>query len=81
MDEGHCGLPADELHLQAAALLEDSDRGRGGGPGAGLAEGGVVANTVGERACVFLAGLYRAERGIAERLLRLAGDMPPWPRY
>ena len=32
-----------------------------------------------ERACVFLAGLHRAERGIAERLLRLAEGRPPWP--
>ena len=29
--------------------------------------------------CVFLAGLYRAERDIAERLLRLAEGRPPWP--
>jgi exodeoxyribonuclease V alpha subunit len=28
---------------------------------------------------VFLAGLHRAERGIAERLLRLAQGPPPWP--
>ena len=31
------------------------------------------------RPCVFLAGLYRAEQGIAERLLRLAAGTPPWP--
>src|SRR5207244_8886580 len=34
---------------------------------------------VGETACVFLAGLYRAERTIAERLIRLANGTLPWP--
>jgi exodeoxyribonuclease V alpha subunit len=34
-----------------------------------LAGGDVVADEVDGRACVFLAGLHRAERGIAERLL------------
>ena len=29
--------------------------------------------------CVFLAGLYRAEQGIAERLRSLAAGNPPWP--
>jgi exodeoxyribonuclease V alpha subunit len=44
-----------------------------------LAGGDVVADEVDGRACVFLAGLHRAERGIAERLLRLAQGPPPWP--
>ena len=46
-----------------------------------LVEGAVVADTVDQRACVFLAGLHRAERDIAERLLRLAKGRPPWPRW
>ena len=79
MDEGHCGLPADELQLQAAALLEIPAAVVAAALELELAEGGVVADTVGECPCVFLAGLYRAEQGIAERLLRLAGGMPPWP--
>ena len=79
MDEGHCGLPADELRLQAAALLEIPTEVVAAALELELAEGGVVADTVGERACVFLAGLHRAEQGIAERLLRLAGGTPPWP--
>src|SRR5207248_3025302 len=33
----------------------------------------------GEAACVFLAGLYRAERAIAERILQLASGRLPWP--
>jgi exodeoxyribonuclease V alpha subunit len=44
-----------------------------------LAEGTVVANAVGETACIFLAGLYRAERVIAERIRCLANGVLPWP--
>jgi exodeoxyribonuclease V alpha subunit len=38
----------------------------------------VVADGFGETPCVFLAGLYRAERGMAERLMRLANGPLPW---
>jgi exodeoxyribonuclease V alpha subunit len=40
---------------------------------------GLALNTVGEAACVFLAGLHRAERAIAGRLLRLSAGTLPWP--
>jgi exodeoxyribonuclease V alpha subunit len=43
-----------------------------------LEDGTVVADRVGETPCVFLAGLYRAERGIADRLMRLANGQLPW---
>jgi exodeoxyribonuclease V alpha subunit len=39
----------------------------------------VIADRVGETPCVFLTGLHRAERTIAERLLRLANARLPWP--
>ena len=39
----------------------------------------MVADRVGETPCVFLAGLHRAERIIAERLTRLANGKLPWP--
>jgi len=44
-----------------------------------LADGAVIADMVGAKRCVFLAGLYRAERGIAERLLQLGSGKLPWP--
>ncbi len=44
-----------------------------------LADGAVVADAVGDKRLVFLAGLYRAERGIAERLLQLGTGKLPWP--
>src|SRR5262249_37317188 len=44
-----------------------------------LTEGTLVADTVGETPCVFLTGLYRAERVIAERIRCLANGRLPWP--
>src|SRR5471030_225948 len=44
-----------------------------------LHERTVVADQVGDTPCVFLAGLHRAERTIAERLIRLANGTLPWP--
>jgi hypothetical protein len=44
-----------------------------------LAERTVIADTVGETACIFLAGLYRAEQVIAERILRLVNGTLPSP--
>jgi exodeoxyribonuclease V alpha subunit len=38
-----------------------------------------VRDRVGETPCIFLAGLYRAERTIAEHLARLANGTLPWP--
>jgi exodeoxyribonuclease V alpha subunit len=42
-----------------------------------LQEGSVVADWVAETPCVFLSGLCRAERTIAERLMRLASGTLP----
>ena len=39
----------------------------------------MIADRVGETPCIFLAGLHRAERTIAERLMRLANGTLPWP--
>src|SRR5579872_6300035 len=79
MDEGHCGLPTDELVPLAEKLLEVSQRLIRTALDLELQEGTVVADRVGETPCVFLAGLYRAERTIAERLMRLASGTLPWP--
>ena len=79
MDEGHCGLPADELRTLAAELLEIAPEIVDEALALELREGAVVGDTVDGRACVFLAGLHRAERGIAERLHRLARGSLPWP--
>jgi exodeoxyribonuclease V alpha subunit len=79
MDEGHCGLPTEELVSLAATLLETSAAIVQTALALELADGAVVADEVGGMACVFLAGLYRAERSIAERILSLASGHLPWP--
>jgi exodeoxyribonuclease V alpha subunit len=79
MDEGHCGLPAEELVPLAVELLEVDKGLVQTAMDLELADGTVIADTVGERACIFLAGLYRAEKVIAERLMRLANGTLPWP--
>ncbi|MGE5166518.1 MAG: ATP-dependent RecD-like DNA helicase [Sphingobacteriales bacterium] len=79
MNEGHCGLPTDELVPLAEKLLEVPVELVRTALDLELTEGTVIADSVGETPCVFLAALHRAERAIAERLLRLANDMLPWP--
>ena len=78
MDEGHCGLPMDQLIPLAEELLEapreliltalEFER----------SEGAVIADKVGDTACIFLAGLYRAEQAIADRLIRIVNGQLPW---
>ena len=80
MDDGHCGLPAEELRPAAAELLEAPEDLVRTAIGEELAAGNVVADRVGDTPCVFLAGLHRAEHGIAERLHRIAAGPLPWPR-
>ncbi len=79
MDEGHCGLPTDHLVPLAEKLLEVPQELVRTALDLELADGAVIADSVGDKCCVFLAGLYRAERGIAERLLQLGTGKLPWP--
>ena len=79
MDDGHCGLPFEELvplteklHEVSAELVETALILE-------LEGGAVVTDDLEGRRCVFLAALYRAEREIAERLTTLAAGKPPWP--
>lgn len=78
MDDGHCGLPTADLVPLAEKLLE---------VGAGLirtaldlelADGTVIADSLGETDCIFLASLYRAEQAIAEKLVALSRAKLPW---
>jgi exodeoxyribonuclease V alpha subunit len=79
MDEGHCGLPTDELLPLAEKLLEVPQDLIRTALELELQEGTVIADQVGDTPCIFLAGLYRAERTIAHRLMRLANGTLPWP--
>jgi exodeoxyribonuclease V alpha subunit len=78
MDDGHCGLPIDELVPLAEKLLEISHDLIRTALALELADGTVIADQVGEIDGIFLASLYRAERAIAERLLTLTKGKLPW---
>jgi exodeoxyribonuclease V alpha subunit len=79
MDEGHCGLPVDELVPLTEKLLEIPAELVETALRLELEDGAVVADDLEGRRCVFLAALYRAEREIAEKLKTLAAGKPPWP--
>jgi len=77
--EGHCGLPEEQLVALTRELLEVPAELVGTALGLELEAGDVVADSLDGQRCVFLSGLHRAEREIAERLRRLAAGAPPWP--
>jgi exodeoxyribonuclease V alpha subunit len=79
MDEGHCGLPKDQLIPLAEELLEALKELILTALELERSEGVVIADKVGDNTCTFLAGLYRAEQAIAERLIRIASGRLPWP--
>jgi exodeoxyribonuclease V alpha subunit len=79
MDEGHCGLPTEDLVPLAEKLLEVPGDLVRTALDLELTEGTVIADRVGETPCVFLAGLHRAERMIAAQLMQLANGSLPWP--
>ncbi len=77
--QGHCGLPVDELTALAGKLLEVPQELIASAIALEVAEGTVIANAVDGTPCLFLAGLFHAERGIAERLKTLMSGPLPWP--
>ena len=77
-DEGHCGLPTDKLIPLAEELLEAPKELILTALELELSEGNVIADKVGETACTFLAGLYRAEQSIGDRLIRIVNGRLPW---
>ena len=79
MDDGHCGLPRDDLLRSGAKLLEVAEPLIQRALEGELASGEVRAGVTEGREVMFLAGLYRAEQSIADRLLRLRDGRLPWP--
>ena len=79
MGDGHCGLPTRELAALARKLLEVPEALIATAVDLELAEGTVTADSVGDTPCVFLSGLYHAEKDIADRLRRLLSGALPWP--
>jgi exodeoxyribonuclease V alpha subunit len=79
MNDGHCGLPVEELTTLTGKLLEVSDDLIATALTLELEAGDVVADVLEGHRCVFLTGLYRAEQTIADRLRVLVSAAPPWP--
>ncbi len=79
MDDGHCGLPYEDLLALARELLEVPTELVETALGLELQDGTVIAADVAGRQCIFLAALYRAEREIAAKLTALRRGKPPWP--
>jgi len=77
--QGHCGLPVAELTRSTAELIEVEAGLIEVALGLELQDGELMADTVDGEPCVFLAGLYRSEQAIAERLRSLSAGRPPWP--
>ncbi len=79
MGDEHCGLPSAELVSLAGKLLEVPPALIDTALELELAECVVIADSVGDVRCVFLSGLYHAEKPIADRLRRLTQGPVPWP--
>jgi exodeoxyribonuclease V alpha subunit len=78
MGQGHCGLPLGELKELAARLLEVDASLIETAISLELGDGNVIADTLGGNDCIFLGGLYHAEKMIAERLKTLLRGNLPW---
>lgn len=79
MDDGHCGLPQHMLLSSTQELLDI--------PGELVAQAldlelgceNVVQGTIDQTNCIFLSGLFFAEKAIAKKLLSLTQASLPWP--
>jgi len=79
MGDGHCGLPRAELIRLAGKLLDVSKALIESALLEELTERTVTADRVADAECIFLTGLYLAERGIAEQFKRIRTGPLPWP--
>jgi exodeoxyribonuclease V alpha subunit len=79
MGDGHCGLPRADLIGLAGKLLEVPSPLIESALAEELSEETVTADRVGDADCIFLTGLYLAERGIAEQIKRIRAGALPWP--
>ena len=79
MGDGHCGLPRADLIGLAGKLLEVPQPLIESALLEELGEETVTADRVGDADCIFLTGLYLAERGIAEQIKRIRAGALPWP--
>ncbi len=77
-DEGHCGLPREELIPLAEKLLEVPTAAIESAIQEELQDGTIIADRVQDAECIFLTPLYRNEQGIADLLHPLRTGSAPW---
>lgn len=78
MDDGHCGLPVDELIASCQSLLSLELPLVQAALKQALEKEYVVYDLIGDLACVFLKHLYIYEKMIASRLTNLGKGPLPW---
>jgi exodeoxyribonuclease V alpha subunit len=79
MDDGHCGLPEELLLSSCRELLDIPLELVKEALIAELALKTVIQETIDQTLCVFLGGLFNAERAIAKKLIALSKGPIPWP--
>jgi exodeoxyribonuclease V alpha subunit len=79
VNDGHCGLPEDDLLPAAEKLLEIPIDILRDALQQELQDESVVADTMDDHRCIFLGHLWSAEKLIAEKLKTLAMGKPCWP--
>lgn len=78
LDEGHAGLPREDLVGRAGLLLGVETPLVEEAIALEVRDGRLVADGVDGQPCLFLAGLHAAERSIAGRLAALQAGALPW---
>jgi exodeoxyribonuclease V alpha subunit len=78
VEDGHCGLPAEQVADRASHLLRVPVSELEAVIDAQCAEGDLVADVVDGRGCLFPQSLHRAELFLAKRLRDLARGALPW---
>jgi len=74
---GHCGLPRETLCTLSQELLDLPQDVVQNALEAELLQETVTADTIADTECIFLTGLYRAEKSIADHIRRIqTGKMP-----
>ncbi|RZI45206.1 ATP-dependent RecD-like DNA helicase [Candidatus Finniella inopinata] len=79
MEQGHCGLPKDKLMTLSEKLLEIPQDIIDQALKLELTQGDIVEELVEGEQCIFLKGLFLAEKNITSRLLKLQKGQLPWP--
>ncbi|MGF1562170.1 MAG: ATP-dependent RecD-like DNA helicase [Geminicoccaceae bacterium] len=76
--DGHCALPRGELLRSTRELIGGSFEATQTALDDEIAQGGLIAETIGEAPCVFLTTLHAAEIDVADALRARASGQPPW---